>query len=56
MVNTVVVDAQDVDDLSGAELEAVITRWAGSLAAATCRWLLFDRPVRRCGAVEGVGL
>ena len=40
MVNVAVFDAERVDDLQGAELEAVITRLAGSLAAATCRWLL----------------
>ena len=40
MVNVAVMDAQQVDDLEGSELEAAITRLAGSLAAATCRWLL----------------
>ena len=40
MMNCAIADAQQVDDLQGPELEAAITRLAGSLAAATCRWLL----------------
>ena len=40
MFNVTVADEQHVDGLQGAELEQAITRLAGSLAAATCCWLL----------------
>ena len=40
MANVAVVDTQLVNYLGGSELEAAITHLAGSLAAATCRWLL----------------